>query len=129
MRAVGEEDPRITVARLSLHEFFRCKAAQTGVSIEPTLRDPKTTALVGRLFEEARGARAFYVCPTQSSLARDGFMKKTGLDYELELLNLFAKPEHLPLEELWRAYARWLHGGESHASILSDYVGSWPASA
>jgi hypothetical protein len=73
--------------------------------------------LVERLYEEYSGNRAFSVC-IEESIPLDAFTKKTGLDFEITLLNVYANPDGRPFPVLWEIRCAWLDQKVDEATVL-----------
>jgi len=112
-----KEDPFTSEARAQLGQYFAEMSAKTGVEIHPTMRDARETALAGRLYEEAKGDRLFVVCPHEVT-PLDAFIKQTGVDDELVLLQISAELTERNLSLLWDVYVAWLHQFAEGQSVL-----------
>src|SRR5262245_44429269 len=109
-------DP-LSEPRARLEKYFISMAEAAGVEIAPTKRNARDALLVGRLYEETKGDRQFFVYPAEG-LPLDAFTKQTGLHLEITLLVIYAELTESNLQALWRAYRAWMHGLEPEAAVL-----------
>ena len=102
------EDDRVHDLRTCLNAYFSQMAAEADVELNPTPWDDRTMALSGRIYDEKKGDRLFYISP-RARRGVDGFVKRTGVDDEYILLQVFTEFSAACFPVLWDAYFKWIH--------------------
>jgi sugar/nucleoside kinase (ribokinase family) len=113
------EADQISSFRDEVSKYFRDRGRTEGVDVRPVIRDERTTNLAERLYEENRADRAFIVYPALAGGGDlDPFVKKTGIDYDIALLGVFAPLDKSHFPKLWEMYVEWLHKRVDADSVL-----------
>ncbi len=110
------DDQEVARLRERLQAYFREQAVGAGIKLRPTNRNPSDTVLAERLYEEKKGTREFLVSPLDRP-ALDAFVKKTGINYEIDLLQVLVG--NGDFARIWVAYVAWLHNNLDEESVLT----------
>ena len=129
-----KEDPRITRLRDDLGDYFRQRALDAGIEINPTLRNQRDIIMAMYVYEEEGDGRLFIVSPLGVNFHRqffatledgnhafeiDAFTTQTGFDYETSLLSISVRPDAAHFPKLWEAYLKWMHEGADEKSVMA----------
>lgn len=106
-----------TEHRAKVNAFFRTMAREHQITLNPDW-DFRTLTMTGRSFEETKGHRQFFITADEQK-GIDAYTKKTGLDYEVTLLQIIVDPEGSYFPMLWGAYVKWIHQGAEESEVFS----------
>jgi len=113
-----DEDPKVADLRSKLHAYFVQRGQEAGIEIHPTEWEERIRVLVGRLYEEAKGERQFFVSPSELP-GVEAFVKETGLLYDKLLLQVHTEKTDMFFPKIWTAYVSWMHESCSPEAVLS----------
>jgi hypothetical protein len=112
-------DGTLNAARAAVLEFFSHRAGEEGVAIRPQGAE-RDMNLAWRVYWERSDGREFSI--TWSDPERpwlDAFVKRTGLDDELELLYVTSAVGCGFEPALWSLYRGWMHDGMDAEAAIS----------
>src|SRR5215472_5783272 len=95
--------------RARLHRYFEAQSVAESVAINPASYDHRALMLRELLYDEHTPDRSFQVNPCGDRTGLDAFTKKTGLDFEISLLQVFVGSGSLYFPALWNVYVKWMH--------------------
>ncbi|MDQ4086943.1 MAG: hypothetical protein M3177_02850 [Pseudomonadota bacterium] len=110
----------LEISRSRVTEYFSDRVAQRGFRMEPK-RDAELLNLLGRLFQERRGGRAFTIDLDRGHrLPLDYFFKDTEFDgYPIRMLSVFVTDPVPRLNDLWSLYQMWMHDHRAEVDIAA----------
>jgi len=96
--------------RKELMSYFVEQSIKTGRPAILSTISESDYALYGRLFEYKFDNRWFILDATDDRDYITGFTKKAGLNFEIDLLNLFCPISYdSSFEPIWGLYVDWIH--------------------
>lgn len=110
--------------RQRLEGYLRERAASAGLQVNPTRRPPQDLALAERLYEETLADRQF-IASLSSDGQLDAFTKRTGLNEDVYLLQVFIRLSEQDFPITWNLYFKWMCEGVSENSIM-EYIRQYP---
>lgn len=113
------DDATLTSERTALLGYFSDRAKADNLVISPRGAD-RDLNLVRRFYWEHNDEREFSIAWGNSpSLPIDGFVKRTGINYERELLYVMVGVGSGLEPLLWRLYRGWIRDGMNEAEAMS----------
>ncbi len=96
--------------RKELMHYFAEQSSKTGRPAILSTISESDYDLYGRLFESRNGDRWFILDATDDRDYIAGFTKRAGLNFEIDLLNLFCPISYdSSFEPIWDLYVDWIH--------------------
>jgi hypothetical protein len=112
-------DEEILLTRRRLQDYFRRRAHETAISIDPVPDDDRSVVLLRRLYEEDDGQRIFTVNTSNLDDEREleWFFKARGLQFEKQAVALITNSDERRFGVLWDAYVKWMHEGATERTV------------
>lgn len=113
-----------------LKSFFLEKAEISSIKLSPTEFSERETIFSRIIYDETKDYRRITVVlidePPRKKYKSDSpyfcaFIKKTGLNYEIELLYVSVMAGQAYCDQLWNIYWKWFHMNCSE-SDMKDYL-------
>jgi hypothetical protein len=109
---------KIIIEGKKIVEFFRIRALNVKLNVNCTMH-PDSDIILGRiLYDEVIGLRQFEVVLTENDFELEGdapringFIKKAGIENDIELMYISVTHVDGFLDTLWLLYFSWMHCG------------------